>query len=309
MKRIVVIGGGTGSFTVLRGLKNHDVDLTAVVSMFDSGGSTGRLRDEFGYLPAGDVRRCILALAPDSEEKAVLRKLLDYRFPRGEGLARHNFGNLLLTALTDITGSDLRAIESLSGLLNIAGRVLPVTLDNRTLCARLEDGSVLKGEANIDTYSGNSRIRKIYLNSPARVLPAVVETIKSADVVVLGPGDLFTSVLPNVLVKGVKKALKETNGKKVYVCNVMTKRAETHGFVASDFLREVQKYAGSVDYMIVNTAPIPEDALERYAKECKFPVLVDRENISVCLVEADVLNETEVLRHDSNKLAEVIMRL
>lgn len=312
MKKIVVIGGGTGSFTVLRGLKSYTHELTAVVSMFDSGGSTGRLRDEFGYLPPGDVRRCILALAPETEKTKVLRELLSFRFSKGEGLSQHSFGNLWLTALREIVGNELGAIEYLSGLFQTCGRVLPVTLDNCQLCAELSDGLVVRGESNIDLpkHDGSLRIVRLFLEPRAYALAEAVDAIMNAELVVLGPGDLFTSVLPNVLVEGVREALEHTSARVVLVCNVMTKWGETHGFAASDFLQELERYAGRVvDCVVVNTKEAQRDVLERYAVEQKFPVLVDKENIMVPVVEADLLNEKEVLRHDSVKLAKVIMQL
>ncbi len=311
MKKIVVIGGGTGAFTVLRGLKHYTNRLAAIVSMFDSGGSTGRLRDEFGFLPPGDVRRCILALAPETEKTKILRELLSYRFSKGEGLNKHNFGNLWLTALRDVIGNELGAIDYLSNLFNISGRVLPVTLDNSHLCAEFTDGTIVKGETNIDIpkHDGSLRISRLFLEPPAHALAASLDAVEDADLVVIGPGDLYTSLMPNFLVTGMKEALAATSAKKVFVCNVMTKWGETHGFTASDFLREVQKYAGAVNAMVVNTKNASHTLLERYNQENAFPVLVDRENIKTELIEADLLNEQEIVRHDSYKLAKVLIGL
>jgi len=312
MKRIVVIGGGTGAYTVLRGLKQYTHYLTAVVSMFDSGGSTGKLRDEFGYLPPGDVRRCILALAPETEKTRILRDLLNYRFTKGEGLSQHSFGNLWLTALTDIIGNERGAIDYLSSFFNIKGRVLPVTLDNCHLCAELSDGTQIRGETNIDVpkHDGSLRIKRIFLQPSAHALADSVGAIHDADLVVIGPGDLYTSVLPNILVHGIREALQVTRAKKLYVCNVMTKWGETHGFSASDFVREVTSYVGCpLDGVVVNTSTASSVLVDKYAQERAFPVQFDKEKITVPIVEADLLNEKEILRHDSFKLAKVLIGL
>ena len=312
MKKIVVIGGGTGAFTVLRGLKHYTNRLTAIVSMFDSGGSTGRLRDEFGFLPPGDVRRCILALAPETEKTKILRELLSYRFSKGEGLNRHNFGNLWLTALRDVIGNELGAIDYLSNLFSISGKVLPVTLDNSHLCAELSTGAIIRGETNIDVpkHDGSLRINKLFLEPSAHALAASLEAVEDAELVVIGPGDLYTSLMPNLLVSGMKEALARSQAKKVFVCNVMTKWGETHDFRVSDFVSEVEKYAGKIlNVVVVNTKEASPLLLERYAGEKAFPVIVDKENISMTLIEADLLNEQEILRHDSFKLAKVLIGL
>ena len=311
MKRIVVIGGGTGAYTVLRGLKQYTHNLTAIVSMFDSGGSTGRLRDEFGFLPPGDVRRCILALAPETEHTQILRNLLSYRFSKGFGLNQHNFGNLWLTALRDILGSEIAAIEYLSDLFHIQGRVLPVTLDNCHLCAELADGTIVTGETNIDIpkHNGALRIKTLYLNPPAHAFATALHAIEEADIIIIGPGDLYTSLLPNILVQGIRDSLARSPAKKIFVCNVMTKWGETHGFAVSDFIAEIEKYLGhSCNACVVNTTLPSSDILQRYATENAFPVMLDRERIKIPIIEADLLNEQEILRHDSHKLAKVIIQ-
>ncbi len=310
VKRIVVIGGGTGAYTALRGLKQYTHKLTAIVSMFDSGGSTGRLRDEFGFLPAGDVRRCILALAPETDNTKILRELLSYRFTKGNGLSQHSFGNLWLTALSDILGSELAAIEHLSDLFHIQGRVLPVTIDNSHLCAELADGTIITGETNIDIpkHDGALRIKKLFLNPPAHALAAALHAIEEADLIVLGPGDLYTSLLPNLLVKGIREALLQSRAKKLFVCNVMTKWGETNGFAVSDFITEVTAYLGHpCDACIANTQMPSQELLNAYAAQHAFPVLLDKTRITIPVIEADLLNEQEILRHDSNKLAKKIL--
>lgn len=310
MDKIVVIGGGTGSYTVLKGLKRYTNNLTAIVSMFDNGGSTGRLRDEFGYLPTGDVRRCILALAPEKTNTAVLRALMSYRFNKGTVLEGHSMGNLLLTVLKEITKDEVLAIESLSKILNLKGRVVPVTIDNSQLCAVLEDGSIIRGETNIDIpkHDGNLKIKNLFLDPPANALIDAVDAIMAADKIVIGPGDLYTSIVANLLVKGIPEAVKNSKAKKIFVCNIMTKFGETNNYKASDFLKEIQKYF-SVDYMICNTGIGSEKLLKKYAEEKSYPVIIDVENITVELIADDFLNKAEIIRHDSVKLAKTIINL
>ena len=315
MSSVVVIGGGTGSYTLLRGLKKYTNDITAIVSMFDSGGSTGRLRDEFGYLPPGDVRRCILALTPEKSDTDVLRSLLDFRFKKGEGLNGHSMGNLLLTALKEITQDEILAIEKLSSLLGLKGRVLPVTLDNSHLCAELEDGTIVKGETNIDIpkHDPKLRIKTLFLEPNANALIDTIESIKNSDLVVIGPGDLYSSLIPNLLVRGISDAIKSSKAKKVYVCNVMTKYGETHGFKASDFLNELEKYLGkgTIQYMICNTEKGTNELLKIYAEENAFPVELDEQELinRVNLIKGDFINEGVLVRHDSRKLARTIIDL
>jgi len=315
MSSVVVIGGGTGSYTLLRGLKKYTNDITAIVSMFDSGGSTGRLRDEFGYLPPGDVRRCILALTPEKSDTDVLRSLLDFRFKKGEGLNGHSMGNLLLTALKEITQDEILAIEKLSSLLGLKGRVLPVTLDNSHLCAELEDGTIVKGETNIDIpkHDPKLRIKKLFLEPNANALIDTIESIKNSDLVVIGPGDLYSSLIPNLLVRGISDAIKSSKAKKIYVCNVMTKYGETHGFKASDFLNELEKYLGkgTIQYMICNTEKGTNELLKIYAEENAFPVELDEQELinRVNLIKGDFINEGVLVRHDSRKLARTIIDL
>ncbi|MBI4919317.1 YvcK family protein [archaeon] len=314
MGGIVVIGGGTGSFTVLKGLKRYTNNLTAVVSMFDSGGSTGILRDELGHLPPGDVRRCILALAPEDTHTDVLRDLMSFRFENGKGLSGHSLGNLLLTALKEITKDEVLAIERLSQLLGLKGRVLPVTIDNSHLCAVMENGTIVRGETNIDIpdHDPNLKITKLFVDPPAHALIDAIDALKNADKIVIGPGDLYTSIIPNFLVKGIPEAIKESKAKKIYICNVMTKYGETNDYKASTFLKEIEKYLGekSVDVMICNTELGEETLLKKYSEEKAYPVEIDVENLShVQLIADDFLNKAEIIRHDSMKLAKTIMNL
>lgn len=310
MQKIVVIGGGTGSYTVLRGLKNYDVDLTAVVSMMDSGGSTGRLRDEFGFLPPGDVRMCLLALSPDT---SVLRKLFEYRFNKGIGLNGHNLGNLFLTALRDITGKEEEAIKEASRILNVKGRVLPVTTTNCQLGAILENNQVVVGETNIDIprHDTRLRIKKLFLVPKPKACREAVRTILKADKIVIGPGDLYTSVLPNLLVSGIKNAIKKSKAKKVYVYNIMTKHGETTGFKASDFVKEVEKYLGEgvLNYVICNNKRPSIKLLKEYEKEKAEFVEPDIKSKKYKVVRTDLLDNIDLARHNPDKLAKTIMKL
>ena len=313
MKKIVVIGGGTGSFTVLKGLKKYDVEITAVVSMFDSGGSTGKLRDEFGVLPPGDVRRCLVALA--DEDGNVLRDLFNYRFDDDCSLRGHSFGNLFLTALTKITGSDVAAIKKASQVLNIKGRVLPVSVDHAHLCAELEDGQTVVGETNIDRpkHDGNLKVRKVLLEPAARIYGETKTAIEEADLIIIGPGDLYTSVIPNLLVEGIAESIKKSKAKKLYVCNLMTKWGETNGFTASDHVQEILRYLKGVglDYVICNQSSMGEDLLQKYAQEKAFPVIVDDKihNFASKVIVSDLITKPELIRHDSDKLARVLVDL
>lgn len=311
-KKIVTVGGGTGSFTVLKGLKNYPVAITAIVTMFDSGGSSGILRDEFGVLPPGDVRRCLIAL---SEEEAVLRKLFMFRFEKDSSVSGHSFGNLFLTALSNIFKDDDLAIEKAGELLNIKGRVLPVSLNKSNLIAFLKDGTVIKGETNIDIpkHNGENKIAKIILEPKARLNPKARLAILQADYIVIGPGDLYTSVIPNFLVGGMAEAIQESKAKKVYVTNLMTKWGETHGLSASDCAKEILSYAHipKFDYIICNNKKMSEKTLRSYAKEKKFPMVIDGtiNKFGRKIVFAPLWKEKGIVRHDSDALAKIIVSL
>lgn len=311
MKNFVVIGGGTGSYTVLRGLKECHVNITAVVSMFDNGGSTGVLRDEHGVLPPGDIRRALVALSSETE---CMKLLFMHRFSQGKTLGGHSLGNLILVGLRDIFGSDDEAIKQAAKILKIQGNVLPVSLANSNLHAVLENGTIIKGETNIDIpkHDGQLRIQRVYLSPPAKIYEDTKRAILEADVIVIGPGDLYTSIIPNLLVEGVKEALSTSLAKKVYVCNLMTKYGETHNFSASDHLTEIISYLGCVpEYVICNNQQFPNDLLERYAEEKAHPVVVDRdaiEKLGSHIQEAPLIGET-LARHDSTKLAKLLYSL
>jgi uncharacterized cofD-like protein len=315
--RVVALGGGTGIYAVLRGIRHYTSQVTAIVSMADNGGSSGRLRDEFGYLPPGDVRRCLVALADDSESM-LLRQLFEYRFERGLGLNGHTFGNLMLTALTHILGGEDRAIEEAGRLLNVRGRVLPVTLTDTTLCARLVDGHEIHGETDIDIRKERHDvpIERVFLKPEAPAHIAAVEAIGAADLIVLGPGDLYTSVVPNLLVNGIAEAIRSAPGKTVYVCNVMTKHGETDKFAASHFIREIVRYLGSetaLDCAVLNYhESLPRPLYERYKSEHSEPVAIDLGQCYELVPQLAIrpLTATGALvRHDPDLLARVLVEV
>ena len=315
--KIVVIGGGTGVATVLSHLKKVS-DVTAIVSMMDSGGSSGKLRDEHGVLPPGDVLKCINQLLPEDERSLKWRDFLGYRFQKGEGLKGHTLGNLLLTASYDWEGSTSFGIEAISWLLNLQGQVLPVTLNNVELVARLSDGREVFGETNIDlrTQDLDHKIEYISLSRRAQIFRPAAEAIRNADKIVIGPGSLFTSVLPNFLVEGVSEALNESKAIKIYICNLVTDPAETDGYKASDFIRKIDEYLEEtdvLDYAIVNNGVISDLVLRMYETEHKFPVEADAEIAQKYVRREIILNNfgkgKEVLRHDSEKLANTILEL
>ncbi len=310
-KNIVVIGGGTGTFTVLSGLKAYPVNLTAVVSMADDGGSTGLLRDEYGVLPPGDVRRALIALSGSSD---ILRNLFTYRFPSGS-LKGHSFGNLFLTALEKTTGSFSEALTEASRILNIQGEVVPVTLDNVRLIAQLSDGKVVKGEKNIDVPKSFKRasIAGVWLEPKGKINPRVKEILNRADLIVIGPGDLYTSIVPNLLVRDVAQAIRKSKARKIYVGSLMTKFGETHGFGPQDFIKAIEKYLGRgvLDIVIFNSRRPKPRLLKKYSKErAEF---VDVKNLKLSkgpkILKIDVLDGDKFIRHNADKLAKVILSL
>lgn len=315
MKRVVTIGGGSGSYQILRSLKELDFDITAVVNMFDSGGSSGVLRDEFGLLPPGDVRRALLALSDESQSE-ILREIFNFRFEGGSGLNGHNFGNLFLVALSSIYGGDAEAIEKTSELLHIKGNVLPVSLDKAHVHAVLENGEVIIGETNIDIpkHDANLRIKELYLEPQPEIYEPAARAVRSADVIVICPGDLYSSLIPALLTRGMSAALSATHGTIVWVCNIMTKHGETDNYAVDDFARELLRYAdmSAFGVALVNTCPIAEEIRDEYARNAQFPVQFDAVQMAPyarALLTGDFLSEGGVVRHDSLKLARAIAGL
>ena len=305
--RVVVIGGGTGVFTVLSGLRPYSLNLSAIVSMSDDGGSSGVLRDEFGILPPGDIRRAMVALSRHPNK--MLAQLFSYRFSEGK-LAGHSFGNLILTALERSFGSFEKAVKEASKMLQVDGEVIPVTFDNTRLYAELENGAVIRGETNIDIprHDGKLKIKKIWLDPEAKINPNAKRAIASADVIVMGPGDLYTSIIPNFLVAGMSEAIRESKAKKIYVCNLMTKYGETHKFTALDFVRKLEEgLKVKPDYIILNNKKPTKKMLEKYREEEAGFVVPDAYGPNV--IKADLLRSGTLIRHDPKKLAKALTGL
>jgi uncharacterized cofD-like protein len=313
--KIVAIGGGTGTSMILEGLKAHTPNLTAIVTMFDSGGSTGLLRREYGLPPFGDLRRCLLALGEVSEETAPIRAALEYRFGGSSSLNGHSVGNLFMAALTSLSDDLERCVEQLSGILRVRGSVLPVTLGHADLCAELADGRILHGEADIDQRAAPlPRIERVYLDRQVEANPVALRAVREADAIVIGPGDLYTSILPVFLVDGMGEALAESSATRIFVCNLMTKRGETDGFQASDFLREFERYAGAdrLDWAIVNTAIPPGSVQAAYDQEGATVVEPDTEAVGghVNGIFASSLATLDLpVRHDPLALADAVIRI
>jgi len=321
---IVTLGGGTGTYTVLKGLKRQRMwqDISAIIAVTDDGGGNGKHRDEFGFLPVSDFRKAIVALADDRESQ-ILRDLFMYRFDKGEGLSGHTFGNLLLIAMTDILGSEELAIEYASHILRANGNVLPVSHDQIHLVSEYEDGQVVKGETLIDecNHDGTKHITNLWVEPQTTIAERSKRAIEKADVIVLGPGDLYTSTLACVVVPGVAEAIKNSSAKLVYVSNLMTKCGQTYGFTQQKFIDEITKYVGRApDNILINTTPLPSDILEQYEKENDFPVVDDLgdgdhivrtdllANESVTIASGDTLKRS-LIRHDSDKIAMALSSL
>ena len=314
-KSIVVIGGGSGSSAALRGLKSYDADLTAIVTMFDSGGSTGILREEFGYPPLGDIRQCLVALSDKGNDQIVaLNSALDFRFDTESSLNGHSVGNLVLAALTTVYNGVQGAIDELSRMMQLEGQVVPVTLDEAHLCARLIDGQVVRTESAIDLRGANGPgISEVFLDNEVSANDRALRAIREADVILLGPGDLYTSVIPNLLVQEVSDAIRDTESPVIYACNLMTKLGETAGYGASTFASEVVKYIGGrkLDYLLVNSTKFTADVLDLYAAEDAQPVELDNGDAEIFAHEILVSDLAYVdgltVRHNSERLAGIVM--
>ncbi|MBD3426447.1 MAG: uridine diphosphate-N-acetylglucosamine-binding protein YvcK [Candidatus Omnitrophica bacterium] len=312
--KIVVVGGGTGLSTLLTGLKQKTSNITAIVTVADDGGSSGRLREEFDVLPPGDIRNCLVALS-DSED--LLGALFQFRFSEGRELRGHNFGNLFITALSQVTGDFARAIRESSKVLAIRGNVVPATLEKVRLVAKREDGKETVGESRI-REEGNSPINRLTLTPDGcEAARESVEAIREADAIILGPGSLYTSVMPNLLIEGIKREIIRSKVPKIYICNVMTEAGETDYYSVSDHVRAIIKHThpAIINYCVGNVSRIPKPLYEKYAKENKFPVKLDenderwlrQENIT--LVKAHIASMKEFVRHDTHKLSDVIVRI
>ncbi len=325
---IVTIGGGTGSFTLLSGLKKYPVNISAIVSMADDGGSTGRLRDELGVLPPGDVRQCLVALSDSTQE---LRDLMNYRFEKGD-LAGHNFGNLFLSALEKTQGGFLRGVEEVSKILNVKGEVIPVSSQDMNLHIELKNGKVIVGERQLDHNKDvrNIGIKKVHLKPKVQASKSAISVIKKADMIVIGPGDHYGSIVPNLLVEGIPEAIAKSKAKVVYNCNLTNKKGQTDGFDLDRYAKEINGYIGKdrIDFALFNFNGLPRYLVEKYEKKegknsvVKFDV-TEKEGRKYRVVVAsvvkmigvpkkknDALAETRsFIRHDSGRLAKVLMMI
>lgn len=310
LPKVVVIGGGTGLSVMLRGLKEKPLDLTAIVTVADDGGSSGVLRQELHIPPPGDIRNVLMALA---NVEPLLSRLLRYRFPAGSGLAGHSLGNLMLAAMTDIAGDFVSGVRELSQVLAVRGRVLPAAAQGTVLKAIMEDGRIVVGESQIPKARG--RIRRVMIEPEGvEPLPEAVEAIREADCIVIGPGSLYTSIMPNLLVKGLAEAIVASDALKLFICNVMTQPGETDGYRVSDHLDAIEAHVGAPLFhgVIVNNGEIPPDVLAKYAEEGASAVVCDREKLEArgIRVIADQLVKAQTyLRHDAEKLSHHIERL
>ena len=318
-KNIVVMGGGTGTFTVLRGFKKYPVNLTAIVAMSDSGGSTGILRDELGVLPPGDVMRCLVALSSSSK---LMRTLMDYRFDGGK-LKGHKFGNLLLSALEKTTGSFDSAVERAGDILRINGRVIPVTLDKVNLMAHV-GSRIIQGEESIQKTRLNGSLKRLWLKPAGRANPKALAAIRNADAIIIGPGNFYASLVPNLLVRGIPEALRKSRAKKIFICNLMTKVEHTKNYTVADYTRAIEKYLGGPVDIIIYSNKMPEKALlKKYARAgdtlTSWNVLPkERKMIAGNLLarHMPVANkigtpaiESSLVRHDPQRLAAMITKV
>ena len=310
--KIVVIGGGTGLSTMLRGLKYYTSNITAIVTVGDDGGGSGDLREDLGMLPPGDIRNCILALA---DTEPIMEDLLQYRFKDGR-LKNQSFGNLFLAAMDGISDNFEEAVQKMSSVLAVTGKVIPVTLDNMKLIAKLENGNIVEGESQIpyEAIKQNSKIDQLsIMPENAKALTEALEAIKEADAIVMGPGSLYTSITSNLLVKDIAKAVKRSDAIKIYISNIMTQPGETNGFKVSDHLKVLRKYGGKdiVNYVIANTGEIEEELKEKYMNEGAEVVELDRDeiqNLGIEIVGANLVRIKDgFVKHDHDKLAEVLV--
>lgn len=306
--RIVTIGGGTGLSVLLSGLKEYTSNITAIVTVADDGGSSGRLRQQFDILPPGDIRNCLVALA---DTPTLMRDLFQFRFEETSELSGHSFGNLFITAMTKLTGDFEKAIKETSKVLALRGQVIPSSLNNVSLVAEYKDGSIAQGETNIP--KAHLPIKKVSISPEnSSATPEAIKAIQEAQIIVLGPGSLYTSIIPNLLIKEIKEAILNSAAIKVYICNIMTQPGETDSYRASSHVKALIAHSDPkiFNYCIVNTGDVPNDVLKRYAQENSYPVVNDRKNIESMgyrVVEDEIAVTDEIVRHNSVKLASIIL--
>ena len=309
--KIVTIGGGTGLSNLLRGLKQYSANITAIVTVADDGGSSGRLRREHGVLPPGDIRNCLAALA---DEEKLVTELFQYRFKTGEGLTGHSFGNLFLTAMSEVTGDLEKAIAASSQVLAVRGRVLPATLEHMVLWAEMEDGRYIEGESNIPEARGKIKQIGCHPENP-QGLPQAIEDIKEADLIIIGPGSLYTSIIPNLLVPEILQAISDRHVPSIYLCNIMSQVGETDGYTVSDYVKVLDDLAGIrlFDVVLVQKHPPSEKALQQYGAVGSHFTELDRDNLAALqcpVLVANIMQEKSngTVCHDSERLAGVLMR-
>jgi len=312
--KVVIIGGGKGLSNILSGLKEYTSNITSIVATFDDGGSTGRLMEEMDILPPGDIRRSIIAL---SQSEPAMEKLLGYRFQDGK-VNNHSLGNLIIVAMTEIMGGFAPAIQKLSSIFNVKGKILPVSLDKAKLCAGLENGEIVVGEDNIRprVLEAKSRIKQIFLkDTVANPAPGVIEAINEADVIVIGPGSLYTSVICNLLVNDIGKAIIQSKAKKVMIANLMNEPGETLGYTLAKHVNEVERYLGkhALDYVLANNGEITEDMMYDFNQGASTPVTVDLENIqnrTISVIEEDfVITAPNSILHDNLRISEILIEI
>jgi uncharacterized cofD-like protein len=306
---ITVIGGGTGSSNVLKGLKEYkDLSLSVIVGTMDDGGSNAIIKDELGLLPLSDIRKSIIALAEDSD-KGLIRELFTYRFPEGEGLKGHTLGNLLMVAMTDIAGSEVGAIEAFKYLFEIRADILPVTLDDAKLVAEYEDGTTVEGEHLIDEPKEQKKISKLRLNSEVRAYEGAVEAIKDAQYIVVGPGDLYTTTLATIIVPGISEALQETKAKIIFIPNLMSKIGQTRGLTQGSMVELMESYIGrEVDYVLLNNGELPKKALKRYLERGEHVFKDDLSKNGRIIIRTDLVANSVIKKDKGDKLVRSLVR-
>lgn len=309
VKHIVTIGGGTGSAMVLSALIGLPAHLTALISVADSGGSTGRLRDEFGFLPVGDLRQALAALAVEDKD-GWIQKILLYRFSKGSGLEGHNLGNLILTALQDMTGSTAKALEIASKVFRLNGHIYPITTQNVQLVIEYQDGTFIIGEHHLNPDAGGGKkIKTVHLSPTAKIYTKAASSIQAADLIFIGPGDLYASIAPNLIVKGMKSAMKKTQAKLVYLVNLMTTHSQTHHFTATDHVKVIEHFlARPLDYIIINSATPSPSILKAYAKQHEYPVIDDLSQTSTAIIRAPLLRHAPVSQPPSDTIPRSYLR-
>lgn len=307
-KKVVVIGGGTGTSVVISGLKQHPLDITAIITVADSGGSTGRLRDEFGFQPVGDLRQSLAALAKENDQSWI-RDLLLYRFSHGQGLKGHNLGNLILTALQDMTGSTPIAIEKASKIFRLEGHIYPSTTQNVQLVTEYQDGTVVIGEHNLDDPKlGGKQITSVKLSPKAALYPKARQAIEQADAIIIGPGDLYGSLIPNLVTRGAKAAFAKTSASIIYIMNLMTRYTQTHRYSMQDHIKAIEKQLGKpVSHIVINQQAIPKAFLSAYAFQHEYPVTDDLPQDSR-VIRANLLKTTRATTHTADDVPRSYLR-